>query len=287
MKMEKQSSSSLKERIGAYEDYLKREERSENTIIQYRRDIRRFLIWMEMADLELQRETVLKYKELLQETYQVSSVNTKLAALCGFFKFLERPELKVKQLKIQRRAYCPEDRELTKDEYERLVAAARGQEKERLALLIQTICATGIRVSELKFITAEAVKRGTAAIRLKGKARTILIPEQLRRLLRVYIKKEAIRSGPVFVTRTGKSLNRSNIWRMMKRLCHSARVDERKVFPHNLRHLFARCFYGLDKDIVRLADVLGHSSIATTRLYIVSSGAEHRRQMERLGLVTG
>lgn len=273
----------LEPQVTGYIAYLEQEERSRATREQYRRDIARFLSWA--ADMEAAKDTVIRYKEKLQEEYRAASVNTKLAAINSFFTFIGRPELKVRQLKIQRQSYCPAERELTKTEYFRLVDAARRQKNEKLSLLLQTICGTGIRVSELRFITAEAVERGEACIRLKGKNRTILIPSNLRRILRKYLKQQNIKSGPVFVTRTGRSLDRSNIWKMMKALCVSAGVDEKKVFPHNLRHLFARCFYAADKDLAKLADILGHSNINTTRIYIISTGNEHARRMDALGLI--
>ena len=212
-------------------------------------------------------------------------INSKFYALKHSLNGIFNKSWKVKQLKIQRQAYCSQEKELTQAEYERLVKAAKDQGNEKLALLIQTICATGIRVSELKFITAEAVESGEAHVRLKGKNRTILLPGKLRKLLRKYIRKQHIHSGPVFVSRTGKALDRSNIWRMMKNLCESAGVDPKKVFPHNLRHLFARKFYSIDHDIARLADILGHSSIDTTRIYIITTSQEHQKQLDRMSLV--
>lgn len=271
------------EQVEAFMGYLEREERSEATREQYRRDICSFLEWSGGRDTA--KETVIRYKEELQDRYKPETVNTKLAALNSFFSFLGRGDLRVKQLKIQRQAYCPDEKALTKAEYQRLVDTAFDQGKQQMALILQTICATGIRVSELEFITAEAVEQGEAAVRLKGKNRTILIPGTLRRALRQYLKIQNIRTGPIFISRNGKALHRSVIWRMMKSLCQSAGVEEKKVYPHNLRHLFARCFYGMDKDIARLADILGHSSINTTRIYIISTGDEHKKQMDRLGLV--
>ena len=193
--------------------------------------------------------------------------------------------MRLKQLRIQKKAYCPTEKELTKAEYLRLVNIAKQKGNEKLSVLIQTICSTGIRVSELRYITAEAVKRGEAVICLKGKTRTILVDGKLRKILRQYMKQENILCGPLFITRSGRSMDRSNIWKAMKALCEYAQVNPEKVFPHNLRHLFARCFYQADKDIAKLADILGHSNINTTRIYIISSGREHRRRMDALGLV--
>ena len=272
-----------KKEIAEYMDYLRQEERCENTVAQYHRDILCFLTWAEKD--EITKAVVIRYKEKLQEKYRPATVNVKLAALNSFFSFLGKLELKVRQLKIQRQAYCSKEKELTQAEYERLVAAAKDQGNEKLAFLIQTICSTGIRVSELKFITTEAVEAGEAHIRLKGKNRTILLPGKLCKLLRKYIKKQHIQSGPVFISRNGKPLDRSNIWRMMKNLCGSAGVDSKKVFPHNLRHMFARKFYSIDHDIAKLADILGHSSINTTRIYIITTSREHQRQLDRMDLV--
>ncbi len=269
--------------LTAYISYLKESERSCATQTQYYRDIRRFLSWA--GDAALAKETVIRYKEMLQAEYKAASVNAKLAAINSFFSFLGKNELRVRQLRIQRQAYCSNEKELAKNEYLRLVEAAKEQKDERLSLLLQTICSTGIRVSELQYITVEAIKLGEAAICMKGKNRTILIPGKLRKALWEYLQRQNITSGPIFITKNGNPLDRSNICKKMKALCSSAGVAAKKVFPHNLRHLFARCFYALEKDIAKLADVLGHSSINTTRIYIVSTGLEHRRQMDTLGLI--
>ena len=263
--------------------FLDREEKSSATRQQYHRDILLFLSYLE--NREITKELVIRYKEKLQRTHKITSVNTKLAALNHFFSFLDREDLKVKQLKLQRQAYCSQEKELTKGEYLRLVQTAQKQKNEKLSLLLQTICGTGIRVSELRFITVEAVQCGEAVIQLKGKTRVILLAGKLRKSLLRYAKRQGISSGPVFCSRTGHALDRWRIWKMMKMLCEEAGVEKGKVFPHNLRHLFARCFYQLDKDLAKLADVLGHSNINTTRIYIISSGQEHRRHMESLGLV--
>ena len=209
-----------------------------------------------------------------------------MAALNSFFSFIGRSDLKLKLLKVQKSIFCSAEKELSKEEYLRLIKAAQKRENEKLSLLLQTICGTGIRVSEVKYITVDAVCRGEAVIQLKGKTRTILLPKKLQRILKEYMRREKISAGPIFITRTGRPLDRSNIWKMMKALCRDAGVDEKKVFPHNLRHLFARCFYSIDKDIAKLADILGHSSINTTRIYIISSGEEHRRQLDTLDLIS-
>ena len=266
-----------------YIDYLQNEERSIATVCQYERDVLRFFSFLNLK--ELTKDVVLQYKQELMKAYQPVSVNVKLSALNSFFSFIGRDDLKLKLLKIQKSVYCSEERELSKSEYFRLIQAAEKKKNKRLALLLQTICGTGIRVSELKYITAAAVNCGEAVIQLKGKTRTILIPKKLQKKLKNYLRRERIVEGPVFITRTGRPLDRSNIWKMMKNLCRDAGVDAKKVFPHNLRHLFARCFYSIDKDIARLADILGHSSINTTRIYIITSGTEHRRHLNALKLV--
>lgn len=272
-----------KTQIDDYLSHLRDEEHSPATIKQYWHDILCFFSFLDTG--ELTREAALSYKERLEQEYRPVSVNAKLSALNSFFSFIGRSDLKLKFLKIQKSAYCSAEKELSKAEYLRLVDAAKEKGNERLSLLLQTICSTGIRVSEVKYITAEAVFRGEAVIRLKGKSRTILLPKKLQKYLKDYMRREAITAGPVFVTRTGRPLDRSNIWKMMKSLCRNAGVDKKKVFPHNLRHLFAQCFYSVDKDIAKLADILGHSSINTTRIYIITSGVEHRRRLDALGFV--
>lgn len=270
--------------IEKYLFYLKEEERSEATIEQYRRELNYFYTYLGTESLT--KETAMAYKQKLEKKHEPSTVNTKLSALNSFFSFLGRSDLRLKLLRIQQKAYCSEDKELSREEYLRLVRTAERKGNHKLALLLQTLCSTGIRVSEVKYITAEAVFRGESSINLKGKNRTIMIPKKLQKSLKEYLKRESIIAGPVFITRTGRPLDRSNIWKMMKALCQEAEVDEHKVFPHNLRHLFARCFYAINRDIAKLADVLGHSSINTTRIYIITSGTEHRRQLDALGLVS-
>ena len=258
-------------------------ERSAATAEKYLRDVRAFYLWLD--EREVSRDAVLEYKAHIAACYAVGSVNSMLCSLNAYFKFCGRGELCVKTLKIQRSIFAQKDRELTRAEYERLLRAARNNNNERLFYLMQTICATGIRVSELKYVTAEAVRRGAAEISCKGKRRTVLLPWKLCTLLKKYMKKHKIISGSVFITRNGAPVDRSNIWSDMKKLCAAADVQPGKVFPHNLRHLFARTYYSMQKDIVRLADILGHASIDTTRIYTVESGEVHRRQIERLGLL--
>ena len=266
-----------------FEDRLKNEERSQATIQKYLHDIRVFMMYL--GDDIVDKSKVLSYKEMLGEKYEVSSANSMIAALNTFFRFTEWIDCCVKQFKVQRQIFCSEERELTRQEYTRLVETAKKKGNERLNLIIQTICCTGIRVSELQYITVEAIRSGEAVVRCKGKTRTVFIVKELRKRLIRYIQNNELQSGAVFVTKTGKPINRTNVWREMKALCKKAGVSPDKVFPHNLRHLFARTFYGIEKDIAKLADILGHSSINTTRIYIVSTGKEHRQRMENMRLV--
>lgn len=274
----------MKEKIKDYMRYLAYEEKSPSTIKQYRRDILSFFDCL--GNEPVTKERVIQYKNKLSEKYRPASVNAKIAALNSFFSYIELPQLRVKQLKIQRNAFSSQKKELRKAEYMRLVETAKHKGDEKLALMLQTICGTGIRVSELQFITAEAVNIGQAAICLKGKNRSVVISGKLRKFLREYMRKNRIAAGPVFVTRNGRPVDRSYVWKMMKSLCESTGVQKEKVFPHNLRHLFATCFYSIDKDMARLADILGHSNINTTRIYIASFGYEHRKRIDSLGLVT-
>lgn len=271
------------ELIERYAVSLREQEKSASTTQKYTHDMAALCDYL--AGAVLTKTTLIGWKEYLTERYAPASVNTMLAAMNSLLDFCGWQDLKVKPLKIQKPMFCDEGKELTRAEYVRLIRAAEAEGNQRLSLVIQTICATGIRVSELRFITAGAVQSGRAEISNKGKYRTVFLPEQLRRLLKKYLQKQKRTDGPVFVTRTGKPLDRSNIWRDMKALCESAGVEPGKVFPHNLRHLFARTYYTLEKDLSRLADLLGHSNVNTTRIYTVESGNVHARQMERLGLI--
>ena len=270
--------------IAEFSCCLKSEEKSENTIGKYLRDVQAFFTYLGGAAVT--KEAVIAYKnKLLAESYAVRSVNSMLASLNSLFAFLGWTDSRVKSIKLQRQIYCPEEKELTKAEYMRLVNAAKQKGNERLNLILQTICGTGIRVSELQFITVEAVKNGEAIVSLKGKTRSVFIVKELQKKLLRYAAEQGISSGTIFITRTGRPMSRTNIWREMKGLCEQAGVNPQKVFPHNLRHLFARVFYGIEKDIAKLADILGHSSINTTRIYIISTGNEHRRRMEHMRLI--
>ena len=268
--------------IDEFRDYLLREEKSEITISKYLRDV---LVSKAYAQQKkVTKEMVIAYKQtLIEKGYAVRSINSMLASLNSFLLFLGYHDCKVKNIRTQKKVYCSEEKELTRAEYMRLLEAAK--DKPRLKLVMQTICGTGIRISELKYFTVEDVKRGEVDVKGKSKIRTILVPGKLRKLLLDYAKKRNIQSGVIFVSGNGRPLDRSNIWAQMKKLCEAADVNPTKVFPHNLRKLFARTFYGIEKDIAKLADILGHNSIETTRIYIMTTGVEHRRKIERLGLV--
>lgn len=281
--MEEITMSSLAKKITDYKKYLIEQERSSYTISKYIHDIRFFIEFA--GKRTLNKELIIDLKLYLGEHYAASSANSMLAAVNGFLKFIGRADLRVKPFKIQRTLFVPKEKELCRYEYMRLIEAARQQKKERLMLIVETICATGIRVSELKFITAGSVETGRAEIKCKGKLRTVFLPPKLCELLKKYIQKQKITAGAVFITRSEKHLDRSNIWREMKKLSALTSVSPKKVFPHNLRHLFARTYYSIEKDLSRLADILGHSSVNTTRIYTIESGQTHARQIERLNLI--
>lgn len=275
------------ELLEKYENYLYEEEKSPATIQKYMRDLSKLSSFANGR--EISKQLVIEYKQHLRDAgeYKTSSINSFLVAANRFFEYMDCYELKVKTFKMQKETFVPETRELSKEEYKKLVRAAEQSGKIRISMIIQTICATGIRVSELPAITVQAVKRGMATIRCKGKERQILIPRELQvRLLR-YIRRQGIKRGIVFRTRGGKAVDRTSIWREMKKLCEEARVNSDKVFPHNLRHLFARTFYGMYQDIVKLADMLGHSNIETTRIYLKESYSEHQKQLQNMGLLVG
>ncbi len=269
--------------IAEFKEHLILEERSAATVEKYIRDVKAFSAYTQNTSVT--KETVIAYKKHLQENYAVRSVNSMLASINSLFVFLGWHDLKVKSLKLQQQVFCPEEKELTKAEYARLCRTAERKHNERLNLILQTICGTGIRVSELQYITVEAVKNGEAVVNSKAKTRSVFIVKELKQKLLRYAAEQGKKSGMIFVTRTGKPISRTNIWREMKALCEEANVNPQKVFPHNLRHLFARVFYGIEKDIAKLADILGHSSINTTRIYIISTGTEHRHCMENMRLI--
>lgn len=270
------------------EDYLRRlaeDERGAATIDKYRRDLLRFYEFLP-PDKAVDKAVVLSWKEqLVARKYASSSVNVMLASVNGLLTFAGRPEWRAKFLKRQRAASCDERRELRRAEYEKLVATARREKKTRLTLMMETICSTGIRVSELAFVTVEAVRAGRAELMLKGKCRRILFPAALVRKLSRYAAERRIARGPIFTDKSGSPVSRHRVWYEMKKLGARAGVAASKVFPHNLRHLFARTYYALERDLSKLADLLGHSSVETTRLYIITAGVEHLRQLDKMKLV--
>ena len=272
------------EHIKSFINHLHLEEKSANTIEKYARDVNTFVAYLNGNVVS--KNLVIEHKQkLIANGYAVSSINSMLAALNSLFDYLGWIECKVKAIKIQRQIYCPENKVLSKAEYLRLVGAAERNHNQRLNMILQTICGTGIRISELKFITVEAVKSGTVEVACKGKNRIIFIVKKLKKKLLRYAAERHIKAGAIFITKSGKPVNRTNVWREMKALCKQAHVNPDKVFPHNLRHLFARTFYKLEKDIAKLADILGHSSINTTRIYIISTGYEHLKRMENMKLI--
>lgn len=275
----------IPEQITAFERYLRTEERSSGTIEKYLRDVRAFAVWLNGRIVT--KETAAGWKEhLLDRHYAPVTINSMLAAINAFFRFVGWEDCRVKFLKIQRRMFREASRELSREEYDRLLSTAHTLGRDWLALLMETICASGIRVSEVRYITVEAARQGQTEIALKGKIRTILLPDKLCRKLLKYARHKKIASGEIFRTESGKSLGRRQIWAEMKQLCKYAGVAPSKVFPHNLRHLFATTFYRACRDISRLADVLGHSSIETTRIYLLTTGSEQVKQMDQLGLVS-
>lgn len=269
--------------VTTYLQFLKIQEKSKGTLEKYQRELLDLAKYL--AGKKVTREDLVVWKEELEKRYSPAGVNGRLVAANGFFSFFGRYDLRLKLLKIQKEIFMREEKELTRAEYGRLVRTAERKGKERLSLLIQTICATGIRVSELEFITVEAVKRGRAEVNCKGKRRVIFLPARLQKKLKAYAAKKGISEGVIFAAKSGRPLHRGNIWAEMKKLCKDAEVSPEKVFPHNLRHLFVRIFYSLDKDIAKLADMLGHSNIETTRIYIMESGRIHRQKLERMRLV--
>jgi len=270
--------------IRNFETFLRQHERSEATVRKYTRDLERFFLWLPEKK-PVDKSTVIRYKEQLCGNHSPSGVNVVLAALNGFFRFMGWQDCLVRALHIQRRVFSAPEQELTRCEYMSLVKVARKQKNLRLELLLQLMASTGIRVSEIRYVTAEAVAQNRVQIRLKGKIRTILLPGKLCHRLRKYQSKQGISAGPLFLSQSGAPLDRRDIWRQMKRLSESAGVAPGKVFPHNLRHLFARVFYQAQQDIVKLADVLGHSNIETTRIYLLSSGREHQKIIDGLHLL--
>ncbi len=273
----------MQKEIEQYLQYLREQEKSKATIQKYTLALEQCISFLRNQKWE--KETLLLWKQELQKKYCSTSVNGKLVAINGFLIYMGRQDLKIKLLKVQRKIFCEENKELTKQEYQRLVQTAKNEGKERLSLVIQTICATGIRVSELEAITKEAVDHGRTEVQCKGKNRVIFLPSKLREKLKKYAKQQGIVQGILFRTRTGKALHRGNIWTEMKQICQKAGVSAQKVFPHNLRHLFAKTYYAKEKDIAKLADLLGHCNIETTRIYIMETGKEHLKRLEEMDLI--
>ena len=271
------------EQITRFLRYLREEEKSPATQEKYSRDLTALLAWL--GGQPVDKAVVIQYKAHLLARYAPASVNSMLAAVNSFLSWVGWAECRVKSVRIQRETFAAKERELTKAEYLRLLTAAKAKRSQQLYYLLETICATGIRVSELKYITVEAVRAGRARVRCKGKTRTIFLPQKLCRILQDFAAEKNLRAGSIFVTRSGKALDRSNIWHAMKTLCRAAGVEPKKVFPHNLRHLFARTYYKLEKNLDCLAALLGHSSINTTRIYTMTTDADHARQVEKLDLI--
>lgn len=271
------------ESISSYCDWLISSEKSQGTVKKYMYYLLQFKEYTQGREVD--RSIVLMWKKNLKDSLAPITVNGALTALNGFFKFYHWDGFRVRFLKISTSPFCQESRELTKDEYQRLVAAAMRKGNERLSLLLQTICSSGIRISELAFVTVETAQSGRAEVECKGRVRTVLLTKQLSIMLLEYANRKGILHGPIFITRNGKVLDRSNVWREMKALAAEAGVDKEKIFPHNLRHLFARTYYEAEKDLAKLADILGHSDVNTTRIYTKESGSRHRMQLENLGLL--
>ncbi len=272
------------ETLAAFARQLGEEERSPATLEKYLREVRQFAAFL--GGREVTRDLAAAWREELSARRSPATVNGKLTALDRLLAFLGWEDCRVKHLRVQRQLFRDSARELSREEYARLVETARRLGRGRLSLLMETICATGIRVSEVRYITAEAVREGRTEIALKGKIRTILLPGKLCRKLEKYARQKKITSGELFLTRSGRPMSRKQIWAEMKGVCRAAGVAPSKVFPHNLRHLFARCFYRVSRDVAKLADVLGHSSIETTRIYLISTGAEHARTLDQLRLIS-
>lgn len=271
------------ELIKQFKNHLINEEKSQATLEKYIRDITVFMAWLNGR--EVNKATVIEYKNAIIESYAPTSANSMISSINSFFMYVEWYDCKVKTFKIQKQIFSNKDRELTKGEYEKLLRAAKSKNNEKLYMLMQTICGTGIRVSELRYITKGALKKGQASINCKGKMRVVILPEKLCAALKKYAKEQNIKDGSIFVSKNGRPLDRSNIWKMLKNLCETAGVSKDKVFPHNFRHLFARTYYSIEKDVVRLADILGHSNVNTTRIYTMETGDVHRKQIQKLGLL--
>ena len=274
----------FQKKLCLFRNYLLEEERSAATIEKYGRDVLSFLSWLSDRE-EISKEVVVGYKQAIIGKYKTTSANSMLVSVNRFLDFIGKKDCQVKLFKIQRNPFRKKDKELTKEEYNRLILAAKAKSSSRLFLMIQAICSTGIRVSEHRFITREALERGRITIYNKGKERVVFLPKKLKKCLLQYCRQNGIYSGPVFVTKNGTPVNRCNVWAEMKALCKEAGVSPEKVFPHNLRQLFAVTYYRMQKDIVHLADILGHSNIEYTRIYTFTSEEEHARVLSRMCLL--
>lgn len=281
--MKKLQMTITQQKMDRYFMYLKEQERSPKTIQKYERDLHTLLQFLPNQTID--KEKLILWKESLMKQYSPSTVNSMLTSINGFLSYYGFQECRVKPLKIQKMLFYPEEKELTKEEYTRLIHIAHEENKIQTALILQTLCSTGIRISELQFITVECVKSGRTIVSSKGKHRIVFLPKKLQQLLLAYIDNHQKTSGPVFTSNRGNPLDRSNIWRNMKNLCEKAHVPPKKVYPHNLRHLFARTYYDSEKDISRLADILGHSNVSTTKIYTMESGMVHAKQIDNLDLV--
>lgn len=269
------------EDVEAFETYLLEKERAKATIQKYRTDLAIFFRFLG-EEREIEKKNLLEYKEWLMERYAINSVNSMIAALNQFLEFLDVGYLKIKRVKMQKNTFLSEEKELTRKEYERLLRTARKLGKEQLALCMETIAFTGVRVSELKFFTVERVKKGRIEVCNKGKYRKIFLPDVLRKNLLSYCKKKQIKKGYIFITKSGRPKDRSNIWSEMKALKEKSGVDGKKIFPHNFRHLFARAYYQFTKDLSGLADLLGHSSLDVTRIYTKNTERFYQKQLNQM-----
>lgn len=277
------------ERICAFRDYLIQEEKSILTVQKYIRDIEKFLDCLKKRQIkeeEITKEIVIEFKETLVANYKPSSVNSMLAALNRYLEYIHKPECKVKRIRIQKQLFIYEERNMTRNDYKKLINMAGEKGKYRLQIIMETLCGTGVRVSELEHFTVENVQNGRIWVQNKGKNRMILMPQVLKQNLLLYIRKMKIKSGYIFVTKSGRCINRSNLWKEIQLICKEAGVSTQKGFPHNFRHLFAKVFYSIQKDVVKLADLLGHNSLETTRIYTASSCDEYVKQLELMKLVT-
>ncbi len=270
--------------LAAFEQAMWDNEKSPATVEKYLAALRKLMVWLDGR--EVSHAALIEYRDSLRTDHTAATVNGVICAVNSYLDMVGMPEERLKLQKVQKRVFRSEDRELTRSDYNKLLQTAKRQGKKQLLLIMETICSTGIRVSEVDYITLEAAEAGSAEVTLKGKTRTIFLPKKLARKLKEYARNKKIASGRIFLTRNGTPVSRKQIWAAMKALCRESGVQPSKVFPHNLRHLFARCFYKKTRDVIKLADMLGHSSVETTRIYLITTGTEHARALEDLGLVS-